>query len=270
MSELLVRPQPADPDGCVHRITPASAGWTYVGFEEYRLGAGSALAIAADGRERCLVILSGFADMTAGDQYFANLGERTDLSDHTKPVSLYVPAGQSVHVVPRGELNLAVCSAPGGETGHHPVRLIAGDEVGYTVRGQGSNTRYIYDILPDRVDWAHSLLVVEVRTPSGNWSSYPPHRHDEDDLPNQSLLEETYYHRIFPSRGFAFQRVYSDDHSLDESLAVHDGDVVLVPRGYHPYGVPHGYEGYYLNVMAGPTRKWVFHNHPHHDWLLQT
>ena len=87
-------------------------------------------------------------------------------------------------------------------------------------------------------------------------------------MPNQSLLEETYYHRIFPSQGFAFQRVYSDDHSLDETLAIHDGDVVLVPRGYHPYGVPHGYEGYYLNVMAGPTRKWVFHNHPDHDWLI--
>ncbi|MEM9603295.1 MAG: 5-deoxy-glucuronate isomerase [Pseudomonadota bacterium] len=268
MSPLLVRPQPADADGCVHRVTPASASWTYVGFEVYHLGEGAVLHVESDTRERCLVILSGFADIAAGGESFAKLGERTDLADHSKPVSVYVPAGQSAHVVARGALALAVCSAPGGESGAYPVRLIAGDDVGYSVRGEGSNTRYIYDILPDRVDWAHSLLVVEVRTPSGNWSSYPPHRHDEDDLPNQSLLEETYYHRIFPSQGFAFQRVYTDDHSLDETLAIHDGDVVLVPRGYHPYGVPHGYEGYYLNVMAGPTRKWVFHNHPHHDWLI--
>ena len=268
MSELLIKPQAADEDGCVHRITPASAGWQYVGFAEYRLDDGDVLAFEADDLERCLVIVSGFADMAAGGENFANLGEREHVSEHIKPVSLYVPSGVSAHVVARGELTLAVCSAPGGEAGAYPVRLIAGDDVGYSLRGEGSNTRHIYDILPDRVDWAHSLLVVEVRTPAGNWSSYPPHRHDEDDLPNQSLLEETYYHRVFPEQGFAFQRVYTDDHGLDETLAIHDGDVVLVPRGYHPYGVPHGYEGYYLNVMAGPTRKWVFHNHPHHDWLI--
>ncbi len=270
MSELLCRPQAPDEDGCVHRITPASAGWQYVGFEEYCLKEGDGLAIDADTRERCLVVVSGFADMAAGGQQFKQLGERTCASEHTKPVSLYVPAGTGVEVVARGELVLAVCSAPGGEPGAYPVRLISGDDVGYSLRGEGSNTRHIYDILPDHVDWAHSLLVVEVRTPSGNWSSYPPHRHDEDNLPHQSLLEETYYHRIFPEQGFAFQRVYTDDHSLDETLAVHDGDVVLVPRGYHPYGVPHGYEGYYLNVMAGPVRKWVFHNHPDHEWLLKT
>ena len=266
MSHLLSRPSRADADGCVQRITPASAAWQYVGFEHYQLDPGRQLKIEADERERCLVIVSGKADMRAGGEAFVDLGQRMSAAEPLKPVSLYVPAGTVAQVTARTALELAVCSAPGG--GEHPVRLIAGDDVGYSVRGQGSNTRYVYDILPDSVDWAESLLVVEVRTPSGNWSSYPPHRHDEDDLPRQSLLEETYYHRIFPASGFAFQRVYSDDHSLDEAMVVQDGDVVLVPRGYHPYGVPHGYEGYYLNVMAGPTRKWVFFNHPDHAWLV--
>ncbi|MCZ6861860.1 MAG: 5-deoxy-glucuronate isomerase, partial [Alphaproteobacteria bacterium] len=115
---------------------------------------------------------------------------------------------------------------------------------------------------------AESLLVVEVITPQGNWSSYPPHKHDTDALPEESLLEETYYHRLNPAQGFAFQRVYTDDRSLDETICVQDGDLVMVPRGYHPVGAPYGYELYYLNVMAGPTRKWVFQNDPQHEWMI--
>jgi len=136
------------------------------------------------------------------------------------------------------------------------------------VRGAGSNTRYVTDILPEGEPAEH-LLVVEVRTPSGHSSSYPPHKHDTDAAPLETQLEETYYHRLDPPQGFAFQRVYTDDRSLDESLAVEDRDVVMVPRGYHPVVVPHGYRSYYLNVMAGPTRKWHFHNDPAHEWMLK-
>ena len=107
-------------------------------------------------------------------------------------------------------------------------------------------------------------------TPGGHTSSYPPHKHDVDDLPRESLLEETYYHRLKPSQGFAFQRVYTDDRSLDEAMAVEDGDVTLVPRGYHPCAATHGYDLYYLNVMAGPKRTWRFHNAREHEWLLKT
>jgi 5-deoxy-glucuronate isomerase len=93
-------------------------------------------------------------------------------------------------------------------------------------------------------------------------------KHDRDALPDESYLEETYYHRLKPAQGFAFQRIYTDDRSLDETLTVGDGDVVLVPRGYHPVGAPHGYDLYYLNVMAGPKRVWRFHNDPAHEWLM--
>ncbi len=123
------------------------------------------------------------------------------------------------------------------------------------------------NILPE-TEPADSLLIAEVITPGGHWSSYPPHKHDADNLPEESALEETYYHRLDPSQGFAFQRVYTDDRTLDETLCVHDGDVVLVPRGYHPVGAPHGYDLYYLNVMAGPRRTWVFNNDPEHEWML--
>lgn len=266
MSKLLIKPHAPDSDGCVHRVTPESAGWTYVGFEFYTLSDGQSYTLPVDDREHCVVVMSGKVDMQAEGIDVQNMGERMSLSEHVKPVSLYIPMGQTGTVTAKGSVEIAVCSAPGG--GEHAARVIADDDVGHSVRGSGTNTRYVYDILPDSVDWAHSLLVVEVRTPSGNWSSYPPHRHDEDDMPNQSLLEETYYHRVFPEQGFAFQRVYTDDCSLDETMAIGSGDVVLVPKGYHPYGVPHGYEGYYLNVMAGPQRVWKFHNHPDHAWLM--
>src|SRR5204863_847750 len=126
-----------------------------------------------------------------------------------------------------------------------------------TARGSGLNERFVCDILPQTEPAAH-LLLVEVVTPGGHSSSYPPHKHDTDNLPAESSLEETYYHRLKPAQGFAFQRVYTDDRSIDESLAVEDHDVVMVPRGYHPVVVPYGYESYYLNVMAGPRRAWHF------------
>jgi 5-deoxy-glucuronate isomerase len=115
---------------------------------------------------------------------------------------------------------------------------------------------------------ADSLLVCEVRTPGGHWSSYPPHKHDRDALPGESFLEETYYHRISPPQGFALQRVYTGDGSLDETLVVRDGDTVLVPRGYHTVSAPPGYDLYYLNVMAGPVREWAVANDPDHEWTL--
>ena len=202
--------------------------------------------------------------MRAGGEDFGAIGGR--LSPFAGPPwSVYAPAGASWRVTAIGEVELGVCSAPGG--GSHRARLIAPDGVGQETRGTGANTRHVANILPEG-EPAHSLLVVEVVTPAGNWSSYPPHKHDRDALPEESLLEETYYHRLDPPQGYAVQRVYTDDRSLDETLAVEDRDVVLVPRGYHPVGAPHGYALYYLNVMAGPKRTWRFWNDPAHAWML--
>lgn len=129
--------------------------------------------------------------------------------------------------------------------------------------------RYVNNIMPEDDASAYSLLVVEVITPGGHTSSYPPHKHDQDNLPNESFLEETYYHRLNPPQGFGFQRVYTDDRSLDEAMVLEDGDVTLVPKGYHPCAATHGYDLYYLNVMAGPKRVWKFYNAPEHEWLLK-
>ena len=148
-------------------------------------------------------------------------------------------------------------------------RILGPDGITLTPRGRGTNTRHVNNIAMEMRDVADSLLVTEVFTPAGHWSSYPSHRHDEDDFPRMTYLEETYYMRLNPAQGFGIQRVYTEDGSLDETMAVKNHDVTLVPKGHHPCGAPYGYEMYYLNVMAGPLRKWRFHNDPDHDWIAQ-
>lgn len=266
MPNLLVKPRTPDADGEVLSVSPESAGWRHVGFKVFKLTPGQTLARETGDQEVCLVLVTGKADVEAGGQRFADLGERLSVFEGKAPYSVYVPNGERYGVTAKTDLELAVCSAPGA--GNHPVRLIAPEDVGFEERGSGTNRRLIYNILPE-TEPADSLLVVEVITPNGNWSSYPPHKHDTDNIPTESSLEETYYHHLNPPQGFAFQRVYTDDRSIDETMAVEDGNCVMVPRGYHPVGAPHGYDLYYLNVMAGPVRQWHFKNDPAHDWIMK-
>jgi 5-deoxy-glucuronate isomerase len=247
-------------------VTPASAGWKFVGFAALRLRAGESYQVATEGVEVCVVVLGGKVTATVGGETFRAIGNRHSVFDDRAPAAVYAPPGTAVTVVAESDAEVGIASAPA--TKRLPVRFIAPESMRRSVRGTGANTRYVCDILP-QTDPAERLLVVEVRTPAGHSSSYPPHKHDTDNLPTESSLEETYYHRLNPAQGFAFQRVYTDDRSLDESLAVEDHDVVMVPRGYHPVVVPYGYDSYYLNVMAGPKREWSFKNDPAHEWMLQ-
>jgi 5-deoxy-glucuronate isomerase len=264
MAKLLVKP--SGTTGRVLDVTPGSAGWTYVGFALDRLRAGETSQGRDDARETCLVLVSGRAAIQVGDRDFGTLGRRMSPFDG-KPTSVYVPAGMDWRVTAETDVELAACTAP-GTAGARPARVIGEDDNTQEIRGRGSNVRHVTNILPEDAE-ADSLLVVEVITPAGNTSSYPPHKHDRDDLPRESSLEETYYHRLNPAQGFAFQRVYTDDRSLDEAMAVEDGDLTLVPKGYHPCATIHGYDLYYLNVMAGPKRTWRFHNASEHEWLLR-
>ncbi len=265
-SPLLVPPSEPAEDGTVHVVTPGSAGWTYVGFEALRLSAGQEAVRDTGDRELCVVVVAGRADVLSGHGEWTGLGGRaTPFAGMTD--AAYLPPGSTVTV--RGgeggaEVGLCFAPAPGGGA---QARVLPGDRIAPEARGSGQTAREIHEILMGGEE-AESLLVCEVQTPAGNWSSYPPHKHERDALPEESLLEETYYHRVEPSQGFAVQRVYTDDRSLDEAITARDGDVVLVPRGYHPVGVPPGYRSYYLNVMAGPKRAWQFHNDPDHEWLM--
>ena len=261
---LRVRPTAPDAEGRILGITPESAGWKYVGFEVRRLTAGQQVTLTASGREICVVVLTGTADVQVDDLAFPRLGGRKSVFENAPPGAVYAPAGSRIRIQADSEAEIALCSAPAAAAGK--PRAIAGDRMSQEVRGEGTNRRFVRNVLPE-TEPAERLLVVEVITPGGHWSSYPPHKHDTDAPPAETQLEETYYHRLDPPQGFALQRVYTADRSLDETVCVEDGDVVLVPRGYHPVGAPHGYDLYYLNVMAGPVRHWIFRDDPAHAWI---
>ena len=248
-------------------VTPAEAGWKHVGFRALRLAAGEAESLETGARELCVVVLGGHADITVDGVAYTSLGNRRDVFDDAPPAAIYVPGGCRVEIAALDDAEIALCSAPAGDVPRR-VRVIAPASMRRSVRGTGTNERFICDILPHDDPTAAHLLVVEVRTPASHSSSYPPHKHDTESPPDETQLEETYYHRLDPPQGFAFQRVYTDDRSIDEACAVEDHDLVMVPRGYHPVVAAHGYQSYYLNVMAGPHRHWVFRNDPAHEWML--
>ena len=264
-SDLLIKPKRGARDGRITHVTPLIAAWKYVGFDVWSLKAGQSAAAETGGREACLVFLSGTGAVEAGGQSLGTIGGRASPFDG-KPWAVYVPAKSDWKVTAEGDVEFAVCSAPA--KGERATRVIAPDDMRAFDRGAGTNLRHVVDILPETDPTAESLILIEVVTPGGHWSSYPPHKHDRDALPEESELEETYYHRLKPAQGFAFQRIYTDDRTIDETITVEDGDVTLVPRGYHPCAAPHGYDLYYLNVMAGPKRTWKFQNDPAHAWML--
>jgi len=264
--DLLVRGAlEPDAEGHLQWITPDRAGWTYVGFAAVRLGPRERRTWNLKDSEVCVVLIAGRCVLRAG-------GTTLDASDGRAspfdgpPHVLYVPSGVEFSAEALdGWVDLAIGSAPA--SGKGKVQGFAPMDARLEMRGSGSMERRIHHLLmEDRA--AERLLVTEVVTPAGHWSSYPPHKHDTDDPPRETKLEEIYYYRLRDrERGFALQRVYTADRSLDESVAARDGDVVLVPRGFHTVSAPPGYEVYYLNVMAGPRREWKVTFDPDHERL---
>ena len=254
---LLVRGAPApSADGRVLDITPESAGWRHVGFQLFRLGAGQRLEGQTVGHEACIVLLAGRCRARAAGQTWPEVGGRETPFDGP-PHAVYVPLGHdyALEALTDGA-ELAIGTGPvDAPSQARAPRLIAPGDVRVSTRGSGSMQRTIHDILMEDQP-AETLLVTEVLTPGGHWSSYPPHKHDTLDLPREAYLEELYYHRVRQAGGWAVQRVYTPDRSLDATIAVSDGDCVLVPRGYHPVSAAPGFDLYYLNIMAGPVRQW--------------
>jgi 5-deoxy-glucuronate isomerase len=260
---LLIKPRKDSPE--IASVTPQSAGWRYISFSASQLAPGETVSFLDHANELCVVVLSGIVSAQTEDTVWKEIGGRMSVFEDAAPYAVYLPPRVRLTVTAKTDAELGVAGAPA--KGELPARLIEPASIRRSVRGKPGNTRYVCDILPQD-EPAECVLVVEVRTPSGNSSSYPPHKHDVDNIPIESQLEETYYHRINPPQGFVFQRVYTDSRDIDESMAVEDRNVVLVPRGYHPVVIPHGYESYYFNVMAGPKRVWHFHNDPAHEWML--
>ncbi len=194
-----------------------------MGFAAYRLDADDVIHVYDAERESCIVVLTGTVSIEAGDEHWKSIGSRDSVFEDAAPYAVYVPPKPAAIVRAERASEISVTSAPA--KGVYPPRLIEPEQMKRSTRGKHANTRYVFDILP-QTEEAESLLVVEVCTPGGRASSYPPHKYDKDNVTIESSLEETYYHRLDPPQGFAFQRVYTDEHDLDETMAVENHDVV--------------------------------------------
>jgi 5-deoxy-glucuronate isomerase len=266
MSLLRRRSSLAAPTDPTVLAVPGDAGLEYIHFAAHDLPPGATLDGDTNGTETGFVVLGGRCTITAGGHTY-RLGQRQDVWDRTPPYVLLLPPGTLCSVRAESPLKLVVAAATIGSATPVPPRVITPDQITSEERGQGQTYRYIHHLLPPSSEAAR-LILVEVYTPAGNWSSFPPHKHDTEAPPTESLLEETYYFRVDPPTGFALQRVYTPERDVDEALAPGDGDLVLVPRGYHPVAATPGHECYYLNVMAGPTRAWNFQVDPHYAHLM--
>jgi 5-deoxy-glucuronate isomerase len=240
------------------QATPESAGWRYLSFG---VRSGPFASDTGDS-EVALVPLGGRCRVEAEGERF-ELGGRRSVFEGM-PWALYLPRDTAYSVEAPGPLEVAVCGAR-CDRRLEPV-LVRPEDVQIEVRGAGNATRQINHILkPDFP--AERLLVVEVFTPAGNWSSYPPHKHDEDRPPGEVVLEETYYYRTAQPGAFAVQRLYSPRHGVDVTATVRDGDLMLVPFGYHTTCAAHGYDLYYLNALAGDRRSMASADDPELAWV---
>lgn len=270
LTELLRKSQVCNEDldlKVLQEIPIVEGPLRYIGFKVLEMKAGACFEEELKVYECCVVVLTGSVSISDGETNFENLGNRSTVFDRKPTDSLFISSSRQISIKAKTPAKIALCYSPSQK--QLPTHLISASEVKIEHRGSGNNKRIVFNILTDNDTIAEKLIVVEVLTDSGNWSSYPPHKHDRDYLPEESLLEETYYHEIDPEQGFVFQRVYTEDRSVDETMTVENQNVVIVPEGYHPVGVPEGYSSYYLNVMAGPKRIWKFYNDPAHEWILK-
>lgn len=219
------------------------------------------------GKEACIVVIKGKANIRVGEQVFKNLGKRKTTFDKISTDSVYVTNGDNFLITTEDKCTVVIGYAITNRKMNS--QLISSESVQIEDRGKGMNKRKVFNILPDSNIISDKLIIVEVYTDEANWSSYPPHKHDTSISEKETFLEEIYYHELDKNDGFVFQRVYTDDRTLDETMSVYNQDAVLVPKGYHPVAVPYGYNSYYLNVMAGPEKKWLFTNEKSHEWILE-
>jgi len=218
---------------------------------------------ALNDRETALVILSGNCDIFCGSEHFLKIGDRRTVFEGPA-TALYIPAGSEYRIIANSSLEVAIITAPAQKRGN-PI-LIKPDHVMIEKRGKDNYRREIHNIMVNNIR-AETLLVGETFNESGQWSSYPPHKHDEDNLPQEVKLEEVYFYKVYPEQGFGIQRIYSADKQLDEVYVVENNDVVLIPKGYHPVVAAAGYKLYYLWVLAGEKRIMRMREDSQHRWV---
>jgi 5-deoxy-glucuronate isomerase len=244
--------------GAALNLSAKALGWSRIHFAVRQLAAGATWAGLSRREERCLVLLRGTFDVSWSTGS-ARVGPRADVFNGY-PHAVYLPSNTAFRVVAPEACEIADCRAPAGRA--FEPRVIRPEDCGCEIRGGGNATRQIVDIMPPGFP-AERLLLCEVFTPGGNWSSYPPHKHDTDDPPREADLEEVYYFRYQDPDGYGFQRLYN--RRRDHTLRVTHGDVVAVRDGFHPFVTAYGYDAYYLNVLAGDRRSMAASDDPRYE-----
>lgn len=239
-----------------------AVAWEWLSLEVKRLAPGEVWETFYSNEEAAQVLLSGTcdADWGAGSH---RIGERKNVFDGL-PYALYLAPGDRARYKAKTVCEIASCHVPAENK--FRSRLVMPRDVTTSLRGGGNASRQIVDVMPVAFP-AQRLVVVEVYTPGGNWSSYPPHKHDVSNPPREEDLDEIYYYRTNHPAGFAHQRLYKTDGTRDMVVTAKDGDVVLIRDGYHPVVVGPGYDIYYLNFIAGKVRSLANTEDPRHDWI---
>ena len=272
LSELLIRP----PDGITVGADPSRAGWRYLSFQALALRAGEETTLAFSDREAIVITIAGGGiEIEFEGRPSIELPGRASVFTGM-PWTAYIPPNAGARIIGwpwarGGRAVIAYAQAPAsGRTGTSNVPvLIAPEDVEIEIRGAGRATRQVNNIV---MPWfpADRLLCCEVFTPGGNWSGWPPHRHDVDDMPREAVLEETYYYQLARPDGWGVARIYFRDDRSDALWAVRNGDMLLVTEGYHPFAATEGYDAYYLNFLAGDRRTMQASDDPDIAWVRNT
>jgi 5-deoxy-glucuronate isomerase len=242
-----------------------AVGWEWMSFAAHRLLPGDAWTCKHPGEETACVVLSGVCSVTI-DGKTQDIGERKSVFDGL-PYTVYVAPGSAVEFKAKTICEIAECHVP--STATHPSRIVTPRDVFSAFRGGGNASRQVVDVM--RPDFpGDRLMVIEVYTPGGNWSSYPPHKHEVHNPPQEVDLDEIYYYRANHPNAFALQRLYSSDGKRDIVINARDNDVVLVRDGFHPVVAGPGYDIYYLNFLAGSARALSVTEDSDHVWLKST
>jgi 5-deoxy-glucuronate isomerase len=265
--DLVIRPlSHVGPSQDTLVATPETTGFDYLSLRIRKLFRGEKLVSETGDSELGIVLLGGRCSVDSSAGHWPEFGSRAHVFAGM-PTALYLPIHTEYTITATTDCELALCSSRAEEK--YSASLIRPDEVEVEIRGGANATRQINHILKPEFP-AQRLLLVEVYTPSGNWSSYPPHKHDVHNPPQEVDLEELYYYKIDRPEGYAIQRVYTADGRLDETLTVRDGELVLIPEGYHPVVAAHGYNVYYLNALAGSARSMAASDDPDYAWVRQS
>jgi 5-deoxy-glucuronate isomerase len=267
----------SSPDQDVYQsITSSEAGWKQLNFSARTLRSGQKWTGETGDNEYLFVLLAGnFSAKTSAGSWETSNG-RKDVFNGL-PHALYLPKHTQFEITPAGSFLDIACGWCIAEQSFPAHFIIPKDvlKMGIEYRGGDNASRQINRILPPGSK-ANRLVCVEVYTPSGNWSSFPAHKHDTRKTDpttgelKEACLEEIYFYKIDKPQGFAIQKVYTDDRSLDEIAEAHNNDVVLVPKGYHPVVAGHGYNVYYLNFLAGSDQSLASSDDPDHKWIYGT